>query len=57
MSMTEFSITLQNAEIFPDTFLKVDSITNALLAILKIVETLTGSLRFSFQCSYSWLDA
>ena len=57
MPMTEFSIKLQNAEIFPDTLLKVDSITNALLAILKIAGTLTGSLRFSFQCSYSWLDA
>ena len=49
MPMTEFSIKLQNAEIFPDTLLKVDSITNALLAILKIAGTLTEALDSVFS--------
>ena len=55
MPMIDFSTKLQNTEIFSVALLKVDSITNALLVILKFVGTLTGNLGFSFQYSYRWL--
>ena len=40
MPMIDFSTKLQNTEIFSVALLKVDSITNALLVILKFVGTL-----------------